>query len=126
MLFLGALWEVNIKIVKGQNQGMDIHVGTIMFEGDGSGMHRLGTFDEMLGCNKCNTIQHKDTRHGLVVGADDGSLRRPAEMYGWTRADKTTCKKYHLSGSKRDSSISFESGPLTNDLSPPSKKIRIW
>ena len=122
--FLGALWEVNVKIVKGEYQGKIIHIGTIMFEGDGSGMFRLGTFDEMLGCNKCNSIQHKDTRYGLVVGADDGSKRQPTAMYGKTRND-STCKKYHISGSKDKSSISFESGPLTDRISP-AKRTKIW
>ena len=37
-------------------------VGEMLLEGHGSGMKYVNTFDEMMGCVKCNAIQHKDTR----------------------------------------------------------------
>lgn len=97
-----------------------------MLEGDGSGMNRLGTFDEMLGCNKCNAIQHKDTRYGPVVGANDRSFRIPEQVYGESKSDKSKCKGYNISGSKRDLSISFEGGPLTEDIFSHTKYHKIW
>ena len=33
------------------------------------GMERLGTFDEMLGCTKCDAVYHKDTRYGKILSS---------------------------------------------------------
>jgi len=103
-----------------------IPVGQIVLEGDGSGMNRLGTFDEMLGCNKCNAIYHKDTRYGPIVGAEDGSYRLPKQIYGVTKSDKTTCQKYNISGSDKEVSITFEGGPLVDDVFSHTKFHKIW
>ena len=100
-------------VIKGDAEGSEIDIGTMLFESDQIGFYRLGTFDEMLGCNKCNAIYHKDTRYGPIVGAEDGSFQTPIKMNGQTKYDESSCKKYHITGSKSDSSISFESGPLT-------------
>ena len=51
LLFTGGVWKLEIENLKTK---VKKDVGTILFEGDGSGMTRLGTFDEMIGCNKCN------------------------------------------------------------------------
>ena len=110
---IGSVWEVKVIVVKGESQGSEIPIGTIMFESEEIGFYRLGTFDEMIGCNKCNAIYHKDTRYGPKIGRDDGSIREPTKMYGKTKYDQSSCKKYFISGSKEDLSISFESGPLT-------------
>ena len=120
----GSVWEVSAIVVKGRNRGRKISVGKILFESQEPGFNRLGTFDEMLGCNKCNAIYHKDTRYGPIVGADDGTTRKPERMVGITKYDSSTCKAYFISGSKDDSSISFESGPLTENRS--TEKFTVW
>ena len=68
----------------------------------------------MIGCNNCNTIQHKDTRYGPTLYDEDGSVRKPVMMEGKTRQSETTCKNYYISGSKAQSSIVFEGGPFTS------------
>ena len=120
---LGSLWEVSATVLNGIEQGKQISVGKIFFQSEEIGFHRLGTFDEMLGCNKCNAIYHKDTRSNLSVGSEDQTTRKPVEMHGSTKYDKSTCKAYHISGSKLDSSISFESGPLTMERSTTKKQV---
>ena len=96
----------------------EMSVGKMLMQGDGSGMHKLGTFDEMIGCNKCNAIYHKDTRSGLKIGARDGSTRYPLLISGLTKAGESTCKKYSVTGSKDDQSITFEGGPFVENVSP--------
>ncbi|XP_066918822.1 uncharacterized protein [Clytia hemisphaerica] len=120
----GSVWEVKVIVVKGENQGSEIPIGTIMFESAEIGFNRLGTFDEMIGCNKCNAIYHKDTRYGPKIGGDDRSVRKPTKMYGDTKYYKSSCKKYFISGSKDETSISFESGPLTEGVTKT--KTQIW
>ena len=98
-------------------------VGSILFEGSGAGMHRLGTFDEMMGCNKCNAIHHKNTRFNLKLDGNRASIM----MQGKTRADESTCKDYKITGSKSKHSISFECGPFTKDpFKNQVKDIKIW
>ena len=89
-------------------------------------MERLGTFDEMIGCHKCNAVQHKDTRYDLKITAADGSVRYPIKMEGLTKGDQSTCKKYSITGSKGNFSISFEGGPLTKGTFPPGKYQPVW
>lgn len=122
-IMTGGLWEVKVLDLK---RNKKINVGTMMMAGDGSGMERLGTFDEMIGCNKCNAVQHKDTRYGLKVIASDGSVRYPTKMEGLTRAGESTCKKYSIKGSKSDFSISFEGGPFTTDIFPTGRYQPVW
>ena len=93
-----------------KDQTLDI--GMMLLEGEKATMSRLGTFDEMLGCNKCNAIHHRDTRYGPYVGAEDGSIRVPIKMFGRTKYDKSTCKDYQITGSKSNTSITFEGGPF--------------
>jgi len=108
---VGGKWSVRAYDMK---RKVTIFVGTMLLEGDGSGMHKLGTFDEMLGCTKCNAVQHKDTRYGPVL---DGS-RRPTKMEGLTKAGKSRCKQYQITGSQADESITFEGGPFTKGSFP--------
>jgi len=115
----GGIWDVVAYDLKRQTQ---IHVGSMMVEGDGSGMGRLGTFDEMLGCRKCNSVHHKDTRYGLVL---DGS-RHPINMEGLTQAGKSTCKNYKITGNKRRGSITFEGGPLIKGKPSPDGYSPVW
>eukprot|EP00111_Clytia_hemisphaerica_P012708 TCONS_00037389-protein len=120
----GSVWQVSVTIKKGTTPGKTIPVGTIMFESDEIGFNRLGTFDEMIGCNKCNAIYHKDTRYGPIVSTEGRYKRRPVHMEAWTRYNDSTCKKYQISGSKRDCSLSFESGPLTKGVTK--SRIKLW
>lgn len=128
MFFTGGIWCVKVKIKKGADAGQTITVGCIMIESDGRGMNRLGTFDEMLGCVKCNAIQHKNTRIGLRVLSPDKSIRRPTEIKGATRASQSTCKRYRVAANRRNGRrISFESGPLTDNIFPEvDTKTVIW
>ena len=130
-LLTGGVWVVKVTIIEGADAGETLTVGRIMFEGDGRGMNRLGMFDEMIGCVKCNAIHHKDTRFGPYVLSEDNSIRMPVKMFGKARAGKSrrACNKYSITGDRFDSSISFESGPLMETPSPKTKKIkrkRIW
>lgn len=113
---VGGIWDVIAYDLQRGNKR--IVVGSIIMEGDGAGMDQLGTFDEMLGCNKCNAVHHKDTRYGPKLGAADRSLRRPTKMTGLTKAGESTCKKYSITGSKDDLSITFEGGPFTSGSFP--------
>ena len=122
--FSGSVWKVSVTIKKGSGKGSIIPIGTLLFESDEVGFYRLGTFDEMLGCNKCNAIYHKDTRYGPMVGADDNTTRTPVKMYGSTKYYASTCKQYHITGSKSKKSITFESGPLTQGVTKT--KTQIW
>ena len=81
-------------------------------------MNRLGTFDEMLGCNGCNMIHHRDTRRGPFIQDEDGETRKPISMRGLTKTKESTCKKQYISGSKDKTSISFEGGPFTSESFP--------
>jgi len=109
-LVTGGVWVVKARNVK---TGEVMEVGKILFEGDGRGMNRLGTFDEMLGCNGCNMIYHRDTRFGPFIDDGNGKTRKPTKIYGLTKPMDSTCKKYYISGSKAETSLTFEGGPLT-------------
>jgi len=120
----GGVWEVTARNVV---TGEMITVGQILFEGDGSGMVRLGTFDEMIGCNGCNMIYHKDTRHSITIKQEDGVTRVPYKMKGKTGAPASICKQYYITGSKEDTSITFEGGPLTKKtFGADGKSHTIW
>jgi len=107
----GGVWVIKVRNV---NKKISKEVGRILFEGDGRGMHRLGTFDEMIGCNRCNMIYHSDTRYGPFIDDGGGKIRKPIKMEGKTKSTKSKCKQYYISGSHADTSISFEGGPLTS------------
>lgn len=102
----GSRWRVTARNPKTKEE---ITVSDMLLEG-GAEISRVTTFDEMLGCNKCNDAYHRDTRLGPFLHDADGSVRKPK----WaTRSHKgpTTCKKYRVTGSKAESSITFEGGP---------------
>ena len=80
----------------------------------------------MLGCNKCNSIYHKDTRYGPIVGAEDGSKRTPVSIRGGTNINEGTCKKYSIEGSKDNLSTIFESGSLTEGRIRKRRRFRVW
>ena len=123
IVHLGGVWIVKVKDIK---RNKEMVIGEIMFEGDGSGMSRLATFDEMIGCNKCNAIYHKDTRYGLTVSSNDGTERQVEKMVGRTKAHASGCKKYMITGTKAERSITFESGHLTTEIFENKKNVVIW
>ena len=96
-----------------------------MIESEEIGFNRLGTFDEMIGCNKCNAIYHKDTRYGPYVGQENGFNRAPLHMNGTAQYGNSTCKKYYISGSQDDLSIVFEGGPFTEGVTE-SAEVQVW
>ena len=103
-----------------------IMIGEMLLESPFPYMDRLGTFDEMLGCNKCNAIHHKDTRFGPIVGSEDGSLRFPKRIDGVTKSDESTCQDYDITGWNGDLSIAFEGGPLVKNVFTHTKYQKIW
>ncbi|XP_066918952.1 uncharacterized protein [Clytia hemisphaerica] len=121
----GGLWEMYVEDVDRESRHL---VGQMLMEGDGNGMKYIRTFDEMLGCVKCNAIQHKDTRYGPYIGGDGIPVRKPLKMEGLTITGHTTCKKSFISGEKDDMSISFEAGPFTTKTFPQDGKKyqKVW
>ena len=130
----GSVWAVTA-VLESRNHGrqkirkedrVEIRVGKILIESQEIGFNRLGTFDEMLGCNKCNAIYHKDTRWGLKVGLENGKRRRPVSMLGITKPTKSVCKDYRITGSKKRSTISFEGGPLLDSSQRSPRRVFIF
>lgn len=120
----GSVWTVTAKVLE---SGEVIEVGKIMFEGDYPGMRKLGTFDEMIGCNKCNSVQHKDTRWGPFIFDADGTVRKPYQMRAKNKVHGSTCKMYKITGSAEDYSISYEGGPFTeNPNFQDGKRHVVW
>ena len=109
-------------IKRGKKRGSTISIGTMLFESDDIGFYRLRTFDEMIGCVKCAAIYHKDTRYGPII-EQKGKSYTPIGVKGKIRHDKSSCKKYHIFGSKRQLSMTFESGPFTKRKSKGSFKV---
>merc|ERR1719213_558948 len=101
----GAEWEVSVEDVQ---KGNSIKVGRLLFEGLGAGLNRLNTFDEMLGCNKCNDMYHRDTRYGPFIN-DGGSIRKP--LTAKRSISTSSCKKYRVTVNKAEHSVTFEGGP---------------
>lgn len=102
----GSRWRVTARNSK---TGKEIIVSDMLLEG-GAEISRITTFDEMLGCNKCTDAYHRDTRLGPFLHDSDGSVRKPI----WAKRSRngpTTCKKYRVTGSKAQSSVTFEGGP---------------
>ena len=120
---IGSVWEVKARKLHTRKR---IKIGKILFEGDDRGMFRLGTFDEMLGCNVCNQIYHRDTRYDLQIEDGKGNTRRPIMMEGKIKCSASTCKNYRITGSKNKKSITFESGPLTTETCKSDKFQIIW
>merc|ERR1719281_1157663 len=87
-----------------------VKVGTLLFEGNGGGLKRLKTFDEMLGCNHCNDMYHKDTRYGPTLTDEDGTTRKPLAVKRLYNAG-SSCAQFRVTGDKADGSVTFEGGP---------------
>jgi len=102
----GSRWRVT---ATNAQTNEEIEVADLLFEG-GEEINRITTFDEMLGCNKCNDQYHRNTRLGPFLHDAGGTVRKPISA---TRKihGPTTCKKYRATGSKTDSSVIFEGGP---------------
>jgi len=100
----GSEWEVSVT----DPQGTKVRIGRLLFQGATGGLTRIATFDEMLGCNKCNDMYHKDTRYGPFIN-DGGSMRKPLTAKRSQKA--SSCNKYRVTGNKADHSVTFEGGP---------------
>jgi len=120
----GSIWSLKAIVKYGLSEGSQIPIGTIMIESEEIGFDYLGTFDEMVGCNKCNAIYHKDTRYGPYVGQAKGFNRVPLHMNGTAQYGDSTCKQYYISGSQYDLSVSFESGPFAEGVTE--SEVQIW
>eukprot|EP00746_Dinoflagellata_sp_MGD_P164375 gnl/MRDRNA2_/MRDRNA2_92968_c0_seq1.p1 gnl/MRDRNA2_/MRDRNA2_92968_c0~~gnl/MRDRNA2_/MRDRNA2_92968_c0_seq1.p1 ORF type:complete len:568 (+),score=122.23 gnl/MRDRNA2_/MRDRNA2_92968_c0_seq1:81-1784(+) len=120
----GSRWRVTATNAATQQE---IEVADLLLEG-GEEIVRITTFDEMLGCNKCNDAYHRDTRLGPFLHDADGSIRKPISAKRIHKGP-TTCRKYRATGSKEDSSITFEGGPGAEpnfDLQGTSKHFEMW
>lgn len=103
----GAEWVVEATDVQ---SGKTLKIGRLLFEGSGAGLKRLKMFDEMLGCNHCNDMYHRDTRYGPILADEDGAQRKPQAVK--VRLMKgSSCKQYRATGKKEDGSVTFEGGP---------------
>merc|ERR1712004_785606 len=114
----GGKWDFYVFDLKRKDaNGKDkrIHVGSVLLEGAGSGMNRVGTFDEMLGCTSCGQVQHTDTRYGPIVTAEKKrNGRHPIKIQGKTQKSGTTCSnRYSITGDEKSESVQFSSGPFT-------------
>ena len=117
----GSVWKM---IAINYDNKQEFEVGEILLEG-ATALDRLKSFDEMLGCRKCEDVYHKDTRYGPKITYEDGTEETPKSVSGLTKKGK--CKEYSISGSKEDSSIIFESGPGTEKRwRKLGKKVTIW
>lgn len=103
----GAEWLVEATDVQ---SGNTVKIGRLLFEGSGAGLKRLRMFDEMLGCNPCNDMYHRDTRYGPYLADEDGTNRKPQAVKR-SQIRGSSCKQYRVTGSKADSSVTFEGGP---------------
>ena len=103
----GAEWTVTALNMRTEKL---FTVGRMLFQGDGRGLERLASFDEMIGCSGCNDIYHKDTRIGPFI-KDGGKIRTPTKVVGSSNTGGSTCKEFGISGSKDDLSITLEYGP---------------
>jgi len=101
----GAEWEVS---AKDEQTGKVVLIGRLLFQGAQAGLSRIATFDEMLGCNKCNDMYHKDTRYGPFI-KDGNTIRKPTSAK--RLAKPSSCKQYRVTGNKADHSVTFEGGP---------------
>lgn len=123
----GSRWRVTATDAQTHEE---IEVADLLFEG-GAEISRITTFDEMLGCNKCNDAYHRDTRLGPFLHDKEGNnlvVRKPI----WAKrshSGPTSCKKYRATGSKADASITFEGGPGAEpnfDLEGSHKSKPLW
>ena len=118
----GSSWKV---VAINYDTKEEYEVGEMLLEG-ATALNRLGSFDEMLGCRKCQDVYHKDTRYGPKITYEDGSEETPLSISGSTKSS-SICKEYRISGSKEESSVVFESGPGTeNRWEELGKKQKIW
>jgi len=131
----GGRWEIyvfDLKRKDAKGKDLRLHVGDILLEGTGQGFNRLTTFDEMLGCTKCEQVQHTDTRYGPVVTNDKNKDRHPIKMQGLTKKGETSCGNlYWITGDQKKKSVSFTSGPFTAQDFPynqqnPNRYQDIW
>jgi len=120
---VGSVWEV---VATDVERGDTIKIGRLLFEGSTSGVRRLTAFDEMLGCTPCIDMYHKEVRYGPFLADDDGSVRRPIaaeRLYN----KGSTCRLYKVTGSSKDSSVTFEGGPYTEMNFPNDGKFHdLW
>lgn len=117
----GTEWVVTAKDVQ---TGKEIHVGKLLFEGSGTGLGRIATFDEMLGCNHCNDAYHRDTRYGPFL--KDGNLERKPVAMTRSITKQSSCNQFRAVGSKADTSITFEGGPGAVANFPKGGKNKLW
>jgi len=108
----GAEWEV---VLSQKESGTKIEVGKILFEGSADmGISRLEMFDEMLGCNKCDDVYHKNTRVGPFI--EDGRVPEALEWENGAPADDEStpqkpCKRARAYKGKTKHSVTLEVGP---------------
>jgi hypothetical protein len=116
----GARWQVT---VADHQTGEHLLVGDLLFEG-GNSVSLISTFDEMIGCYKCNDIYHRDTRTGPFLHDEDGAVRKPTSAKG--TINHPGCSKYRITGNAADASITFEGGPGAVPNFKMGSELGIW
>jgi len=117
-IITGSEWEVSVT----DAQGTKHLIGRLLFQGMKGGLIHIDTFNEMLGCNKCNDQYHRNVRYGPFIN-DGGSIRKPLTATARYRTD-SSCKKTRITGNKADYSTTFEGGPGVPRFT--SKTVRLW
>ena len=118
----GAEWTVTVRDMKTNDH---IEVGRILFEGD-DGITRVGTYDETIGCGNCDYVYRRDKRIGPFL-VDGIMTRKPIKVVGLVKGNNTICKKYNIIGSKKEASITFESGPrIKKSFRGDNKWRKVW
>lgn len=102
----GSEWTMTVQASDGVVQ----QVGRILFEDKNDGMYYVSGFLEALGCRHCAAMYHRETRYGPFLTEPDGSERRPSRAERLAKS-ASWCELYRITGSKSDSTITFEGGP---------------
>jgi len=119
----GSVWRV---LAADAQTGMIIEVGRLLFEG-GPSIVRLTTFDEMLGCNKCNDQYHMDTRYGPFLHDRLESTQAPIQC-SVTAVSGSSCRLLKSAGNASASSVTFEGGPGAGEPMSfdPTTETDVW
>jgi hypothetical protein len=127
----GSAWQV---VVLQKGSGQEVEVGRLLFENsEGMGITRLHMFDELLGCNKCDDVYHRDTRFGPFIEDPDDVIRNPVSMtWSLNKQDddpdtpEKPCLRVHVYGSSGNHSVTLEHGPPVPNVDSTPTNVLAW